>query len=292
MTGETPHAPPHSATGVTSPHLLGTHLLGTHLLAGRVKVMQPQKGYRIGMDGALLAAACASLPKIKTALELGCGAGGALLSLKARRPALTLTGIEREPDYAALARENIRLNEMAGVTIIEGDIGQGHKTLFSSPAIAGTFVPREVAGAVPPEGAKPPQRFDLTFSNPPYFDDPDTLRPPHEAKRPAWIADDGLQAWLDFAQSAVSDQGHIVFIHRADRLADILGGLSKKCGSFVVRPIQPFADKDAKRVLVRAQRLGKAPLRLLPPLILHDNGMRKHTPEVEAILRGEVVLDW
>jgi len=283
MTGEKPLAPPHSATGVTSRHLLGTHLLG-----GRVKVMQPQKGYRIGMDGALLAAACASLPKTKTALELGCGVGGALLSLKMRRPALDLTGIEREPDYAALARENIRLNELAGVTIIEGDIGQGYKTLLSSRANEG-----EVAGEVPPERVKPHlPRFDLVFSNPPYFDDPDTLRPPHEAKRPAWIADDGLEAWLDFAQGAVVDQGHIVFIHRADRLADILIGLSQKCGSFAVRPVQPFAGKDAKRVLVRAQRLGKAPLRLLPPLILHDNGERKHTPEVEAILRGETELGW
>jgi tRNA1(Val) A37 N6-methylase TrmN6 len=270
----------------------------THLLGGRVKLMQPKTGYRIGMDGALLAAACAGLPKVKTALELGCGVGGALLSLKMRRPALALTGIEREPDYAALARENTRLNDFSGVTIIEGDIGQGYKALLSSPALAGTFVPREAARRSPleaksvTEGAKPSPRFDLVFSNPPYFDDPETLRAPHETKRPAWIADDGLPAWLDFAQSAVVDNGHIVFIHRADRLADILSGLSKKCGSFVIRPIQPFADKDAKRVLVRTQRLGKAPLRLLPPLVLHDNGARKHTPEVESILRGEAELNW
>ncbi len=260
--------------------------------------MQPQKGYRIGMDGALLAAACASLPKIKRALELGCGAGGALLSLKMRRPALALTGIEREPDYAALARENIRLNGFTAMQVIEGDIGQGYKTLFSSPFPKWGGGSAQSLRAKPEglvsltEGAKPPPRFDLIFSNPPYFDDPDTLRAPHEAKRPAWIADDGLEAWLDFAQAAVVDNGYIVFIHRADRLADILSGLSKKCGSFVVRPILPFADKDAKRVLVRAQRLGKAPLRLLPPLILHDNGVRKHTPEVEAILRGEAELSW
>jgi len=43
---------------------------------------------------------------------------------------------------------------------------------------------------------------------------------------------------------------------------------------------------------VRAQRLGKAPLRLLPPLVLHDDGVRKHTPEVETILRGETGLNW
>jgi tRNA1(Val) A37 N6-methylase TrmN6 len=237
--------------------------------------MQPATGYRIGMDGALLAAACAGVitqrratrGKALRGLELGCGAGGALLSLKARCPELELTGIEREPAYADLARNNALLNDMHDVGIIEGDIGRGFKALNLD-------------------------RFELVFSNPPYFDDPDTLRPPHEAKRPAWIADDGLQAWLDFALATVKDGGDIVFIHRADRLGDILSGLAGKAGSFVIRPVQPFADKDAKRVLVRAQRLGKAPLRLLPPLILHDHGERKHTEAVEAILRGDEGLTW
>ena len=247
---------PHSDTSVSL----------THLLGGRVKVMQPAKGYRIGMDGALLAAACAGLNPRGRALELGCGAGGALLSLQARCPDLVLTGIEREPVYAVLAQDNSGLNA-SSAGIIEGDIGKGFKTFGLA-------------------------RFDLVFSNPPYFDDPNLLRAPHEAKRPAWIADDGLAAWLDFALAAVRDGGDIVFIHRADRLGDLLAGLAPKAGSFIVRPIQPFAGKEAKRVLVRAQRLGKAPLRLLPPLVLHDGGERKHTPEVETILRGEAVLGW
>ena len=54
----------------------------------------------------------------------------------------------------------------------------------------------------------------------------------------------------------------------------------------------PFADAPAKRVLVRAVKTGKAPLRLLPPLILHDRSGAKHTPEAEAVLRGEAGLDW
>lgn len=246
----------------------GTDATVSHLLGGRVKVMQPMKGYRIGMDGALLAAACAGLETRGRALELGCGAGGALLSLKARCPDLAVTGIEREPVYAELARRNAALNGM-DVRIVEGNIGAGFRA-FSPPL----------------------PRFDLVFSNPPYFDDPTLLRAPHTAKRPAWIADDGLQAWLDFAVAAARDGGEIVFIHRADRLGDILTGLSAKAGSFRVRAIQPFADSDAKRVIVAAKRLGKAPLRLLPPVVLHDNGERKHTPEVEAILRGEAVLGW
>ena len=48
----------------------------------------------------------------------------------------------------------------------------------------------------------------------------------------------------------------------------------------------------AKRVLVRAIKTGRAPLRLLPPLVLHARGGAKHTAEAEAILRGAAALDW
>ena len=47
-----------------------------------------------------------------------------------------------------------------------------------------------------------------------------------------------------------------------------------------------------KRVLVRAVKSGKAPLRILPPLVLHQRGGAKHTPQAEAILRGEAALGW
>ncbi|MDI7775234.1 methyltransferase [Asticcacaulis sp. EMRT-3] len=241
----------------------------THLLGQSVRLMQPARGYRAGMDAALLAAAVAALAserRAASALELGCGVGGALLSLKARAPHLTLTGIEREHDHAGLAAHNVALNGFEDVRIITGDIAGGFKAFGLN-------------------------RCDIVFCNPPYFDDPNALRAPDENKRAAWMADDGLQAWLDFATAAVRDGGHIVFIHRADRLADLLGGLTR-CGSFMIRPILPFADSDAKRVIVRAQRLGKAPLRLLAPLVLHDGGERQHTDTVEAILRGEAEFSW
>jgi tRNA1(Val) A37 N6-methylase TrmN6 len=45
-------------------------------------------------------------------------------------------------------------------------------------------------------------------------------------------------------------------------------------------------------VLVQAIKTGKAPLRLLPPLVLHDRSDAKHTAEAEAILRGEAGLGW
>ncbi|HEX7884926.1 MAG TPA: methyltransferase, partial [Phenylobacterium sp.] len=91
---------------------------------------------------------------------------------------------------------------------------------------------------------------------------------------------------------AVREGGSITVIHRADRLADLLALLAPKAGSVQVRPIHPFADEPAKRVLVRAIKTGKAPLQLLPPLVLHDRDGGKHRPEVEATLRGEAELGW
>src|SRR5690606_19166059 len=121
---------------------------------------------------------------------------------------------------------------------------------------------------------------------------PSALRSPSPEKRGAWMADDGLAAWTGFLCKAVREGGTITIIHRADRLADILALLAPKAGSFQVRPIHPFADAAAKRVLVRAVKTGKAPLQLLPPLVAHPRGEAKHTDETEAILRGDAALGW
>ena len=237
------------------------------LLNGRVRMRQPARGYRAGMDAALLAAAVSAGPEERV-FEAGCGAGAVLLQLAARRAGATLVGLERDAAMAALARENAVLNGWDNrMTIREGAVADGFGAL----------------------GLKP---FDWAVSNPPFFDDAGALRAPGPGKRGAWMADDGLAAWAALLLKAVREGGRIVMIHRADRLADILALLGAKAGSFAVRPVQPFADAPAKRVLVQAVKTGRAPLRLLPPLVLHDREGGRHTAEAEALLRGEAALDW
>ncbi len=236
------------------------------LLDGQVRLRQSAGGYRAGMDAALLAAACDAKAGQRV-LEAGCGPGAALLAAARRRGETAFTGVERDPDALALARDNIALNDLAErVDAVAGDVGQPYKTL----------------------GLK---AFDAALANPPYFDDAGAIRGPAPAKTGAWIADDGLAAWLAFLLSSVREGGTVTVIHRADRLADILGGLGAKAGSFQVRPVQPFAQAPAKRVLVRAIKAGKAPLILLPALVLHDEG-GAHSAQAEAILRGRAAVDW
>jgi tRNA1(Val) A37 N6-methylase TrmN6 len=242
------------------------------LLDGRVRLLQPKHGYRAGMDAALLAAACDLKPG-ERALEAGCGAGAALFQAAARAPEGLFTGVERDSQALALAEQNVVLNGMADrVTVRSGDVGRGF-------AAHGFLKPGE-----------PP--FDLAFANPPFFDDPGALRGPAPEKRHAWIADTGLDAWTRFLLKAVREGGRVIMIHRAERLFDLLALLGGQAGSFQIRPIHPYADEPAKRVLVRAVKTGKAPLKLLPPLVLHDRSGAKHAPEAEAILRGEARLAW
>lgn len=237
------------------------------LLNGRVLLRQPARGYRAGMDAALLAAACDAAPGARV-LEAGCGAGGALLAAAFRRPEATFTGVERDPAAANLARENVSLNRFGErLCILDGDVRAGFRAL-------GLPV------------------FDAVMANPPFFDDPDALLAPAAEKTGAWMADGGLEAWTSFLIKAVREGGTITVIHRADRLGDLLSLLGGKAGSFRIRPIHPFADEPAKRVLIRAIKTGKAPLVLLPPLVLHERDGGKHSAAAEAILRGEAALEW
>ena len=48
------------------------------LLGGRVRLIQPVRGYRAGMDAALLAAAAPAAPGERV-IEAGCGAGAVLM---------------------------------------------------------------------------------------------------------------------------------------------------------------------------------------------------------------------
>jgi tRNA1(Val) A37 N6-methylase TrmN6 len=237
------------------------------VLGGRVSLRQPRTGYRAGLDAALLAAAC-DAGAGERVVDVGCGVGAALLAAAMRRPAADFVGVERDPEALRLAEENIGENLLAGrVQAHLGDVAQGFFAL------------------------KQPV-FDAAMANPPFFDDAGALRGPDPARAGAYIADDGLAAWTGYLVKAVREGGTITVIHRADRLGDLLALLSPKAGSFRIRPVHPFADQPAKRVLVRAIKTGKAPLALLPGLVLHERGGGKHTAEAEEILRGEADLGW
>lgn len=233
-------------------------------LDGRIALVQSEDGYRAGMDAVLLAASLTAEPG-QHLVEFGCGPGAALLCAASRLQTCHFTGIEIDPAAAALAVGNAVRNNLQGrVEIREADIA----------------VPGKDLGA------------HQVFFNPPFFDDPSALRPPKAGKHRAWLSGHApLTSWIDAAARVLRAKGRLTLIHRSDKLADIVAGLNGAFGSIVIKPVSPHADRDAKRVLVTARLGGKAPLRLLPPLVLHDDGPDPHTRQADAILRGRAVID-
>ena len=237
-------------------------------LGGRIRIRQPQKGYRAGVDPVLLAASVPARSG-QSVLELGLGVGTAALCLSARVDGLSLTGVEIQSDYAALARENASLNA-ADLTVVDADL------------------------AVLPDQIKN-SRFDHVIANPPYFDR-NAGHPAGDLGRETAMGEaTPLALWLDIAARRVVPKGYVSFIHRAERLGDLLAQLPKTLGSVQVQPLQPRVGRDAHLVILRARHSGKAPLRIHAPITMHQGenhgqDAEDYTPEIKALLRDGAAL--
>lgn len=232
-------------------------------LGGRLLVAQPKAGYRAAMDPVLLAAACPARAG-QSVLELGCGAGVASLCLGWRVPGLRLSGLELQPAYAALARENATRNGLE-LEVHEGD-------LSAPPAVLRA------------------QSFDHVIANPPYFAPGDGTCAADSGRERARREATPLALWVGQALRRLRQGGQITLIQQADRLADVLGALAGGAGSTLVLPIAPRQGRPAGRIIVQACKGGRGTLTLLAPLVLHaaPNHQRDGedlTAEARAILR-------
>lgn len=229
------------------------------LLDGKVIAGQSDGGFRSGLDAVLLGASIDLRPD-ETGLEFGCGTGAAMLVAAWHNAASRFSGFDTDADVLAIAAANITANGWTGrVRAFRADVGD--------------------AGDVGPA--------HQVFFNPPYYDDPETIAPPGAGKQAAYTGHGvPLEQWIRLANKVLVPKGRMTLIHRADRLGDILAISGKWFGDVVIKPVAPYADQPAKRVLVSARKGVKGPMKLLPPLVLHDGSDRKYTGEAEAVLRG------
>src|SRR5437763_11119775 len=94
------------------------------LLGGRIRLKQPAAGYRVAIDPVFLAAAIPAEPH-HLVLDVGCGAGAAMLCLAARVPHSRVVGLEMQRDLVRLAGDNVILNGLeARASVMIGDLLQ------------------------------------------------------------------------------------------------------------------------------------------------------------------------
>lgn len=241
-------------------------------LGGRLQVLQPRKGYRAGIDGVLLAATVDGAPGAQV-LDVGAGVGIVGLCVACRLPDVRITMVERDRGLAGLAWRNIARNGFgARVRVVSADVA---RPLADCP---------ELAGAA--------QSFDHVLANPPFLVEGRGTAAGDRVKAQAnAMPEGGLDRWVRFMAAMVRPGGRLGLIHRAEALAEVLGALAGRFGGAVVLPLHPRPDEAASRVLVQAVKGSRAPLQLLPGLILHGAG-NDFRPDIAAVLRDGAPLQW
>ncbi len=239
-------------------------------LGGRIELVQPARGHRAGLDAALLQA---MIPNDAAGrlVDIGTGTGVVALSAACRAPNLKATGIDIDPELIAMAARSLELakNEAFSdrVNFLVADAS------LSRPE-------RESAGLSD-------NMAEWVTMNPPYELSGQVRQSPDDKKRQAHVGDSAtLEDWVRAASGLLKSGGRLALIHRADKLADLLVGLSVRFGAITIVPVHPRKDEPATRALLSGTKGSRSPLKLLRGIVLHDDG-GEWTPFAEEILSGQ-----
>jgi tRNA1(Val) A37 N6-methylase TrmN6 len=241
-------------------------------LGGRLRLIQPPRGaHRAGTDAVLLAGLLEPEPG-GVVCDVGAASGAVGLAVALRSPDCRVVLVERDPDLAAYARRNAEANGVSNrTTVVEADV----------------LAP----GARRHADGLTPGLADLVLTNPPYFETGRHRPSPVPGKASAHTyAEGGIEAWMRTCVDLLTPQGRLGLIHRADHLTACLDALRGRFGALSIRPVHAKRDQPAIRILVSGMKGSRAPLRLLPPVILHDDA-GAFTAHAAALNEGRGWID-
>ncbi len=233
------------------------------LFDGRLVCRQHRDGYRFSVDSVLLA----HFPKIRKnerILDLGTGCGiiGLILCYRHAGLNVSVTGLELQPELAALARLNIVENGYDRTfSLLEGDL-HDFRSLIQA------------------------ESFSLVTANPPFYvkgsgrvsHNPEAMAARHQDE-------DGLAGFVESASFSVRNRGRVVFIYPAELLAELLFCFKthrispKKMQSIYSYP----GIKKATLVIVEGSKNGGPGMEVLDPLYLYQYRNGPYSEVVKAM---------
>ena len=233
-------------------------------LSGDWRILQQRRGHRWSLDDlatAWFAVQHAGAPAPRQIADLGCGIGAVLLLLAWSFPAARCTGIEAQPESAALARRSIGWNGVeARVAVRGGD-------LRDAPVLA-DLAP-----------------FDLITGTPPYL-------PPGSGCVPIRLQQagchfeerGGIEAYCDAAARWLAPSGCFVACHAAPQRARVEAAAAAAGLTIMVR--RAVVPREGKAPLFVLYAMRHAPARIpviaLPPLVVRG-GDTRWTAELRAV---------
>lgn len=238
-----------------------SNLTQIDILGERLKLLQPENGFRLSVDAVFLAAAC-PIKSGQTLLDMGCGVGNSGLCVMARVDDIHLTGIDVQPFCIETITQNADLNNFSDRTnFILSDIRE-HQI-------------------------DPAQRYDHIICNPPYMEAGKhiTSPTPHKAISNGHLDDDiSIRDWVKSGLNLLKSKGSLTLIHRADATDSIIRAMGKSFGQIEIIPIFSKSGSDAKRVIIRAIKDRQTPCIIRSGLIVHEQD-GNYTARAQDILR-------
>ena len=242
----------------------GGETTANNLLGGRVQLLQPKTGFRAALDSVLLASAVPAVDGDRI-MDLGSGVGAASLCLACRVQGCHIQGIEVQSPLVSIGEQNISLN------------GFEERIRFALGNVA------EVGKFLEPT-------FDQVMANPPYLP-VSRAQPTSRPDRAKVEVGIGLREWVYAAASVIKDAGTLTFIHRADRLDELLASVREVAGDISVFPIWPRLGKEARRVIVKGRKGRRGPMKICAGLVLHGS-KGQYTMSAKQILYSAGALEY
>ena len=226
-----------------------------------LKIIQNPKWFCFGIDAVLLSDfAKNSIKKGAKVLDFCTGNGIIPLLLSAKTDAERIFGMEIQTCVCDLAERNVKLNSLEEkLHIYNEDIKNADK-IFGKSSI------------------------DYITCNPPYKEADNGLKNEDDiitiARHEVLC---NLEEIILAAEKVLKPGGKIAFVHRPERLADIIWFMREnKIEPKKLRFVHPYPNKTATMILIEGAKHGGKKLFLEPPLYVYDEN-RNYTEEINRI---------
>lgn len=227
-----------------------------------MKIIQDDNFFNFSLDSVLLPNFVTLNKGVTKILDLGTGNAPIPLILSTRTKA-KIYAIEIQKEIYEMGRETITINNLSNQIEIINDDMKNLDSYFENNS------------------------FDVIVSNPPYFkinenskinDIPQKTIARHEEKIT-------LQELVKIARKFLNNNGLFAIVHRTDRLVEIIEEFRKNnIEPKKIQFIYPKDNTESNMVLIEGRKNGKQGLKILPPLIIHEqNGEYKE--EIKKIFQ-------
>ena len=229
-----------------------------------MKIVQDDNFFNFSLDSVLLPNFVTLRKGIKNILDLGTGNAPIPMILSTLTDA-KIYGIELQKEIYNLAVESIELNNLNEKIEIINDNMKNLDKYFST------------------------NYFDVVISNPPYFklNEKSHINDNIQKTIARHEKEITLKEIIEIAKKFLNNKGIFSMVHRTDRLIEIIDLLKKNnIEPKRIQLIYPKENTESNMVLIEGIKNGNVGLKILPPLIVHEeNG--EYKSEIKKIFSSK-----